>query len=230
MKIDLNKIQNSKCFHLIWCLLGICILWQLGTTMARSALLPKRVQKALEQYKESTEQNTQMQASKTEPKEQPKSMFAPPKKVQMPTCSAVLGDEALINDKWYKVGSTAGDAKIVAINPESVKILWEEKEHILVPFDVKVESAGQGGNGQSPSANKESSATPRPNGRNMRNTENATTGISSDETRQMRERYQNVSPDEQKQMRRQMQERYQNASPEEQEQMRQQIRQSQGRG
>jgi hypothetical protein len=229
MKIDLNKIQSPKCFHLIWCLLGVCILWQLGTTMARSAFLPRRVQKALEHYKESTEKNIQMQASKVERKSEPKSMFAPPKKVQMPTCSAVLGDEALINDKWYKVGSTAGGAKIVAINPESVKILWEEKEHTLVPFNIKVESA-ESRNGQSQSANKEASTTPRPDGRVMRNTENATTGISSDEARQMRERYENASSTEQQQMRQQMQERYENASPEEQEQMRQQMRQSRGRG
>ena len=232
--INLKESQKEKCFRAVWCLLVIWVLWQFGTAMTRSAFLPRRVQKALEYYKESTEKNKQMQASKTERKQEPKSMFAPSKKVQMPKCSAVLGDEALINDKWYKVGSTAGGAKIVAINPESVKILWEEKEQILVPFNIKVESDSQTRNGQSPSAKKEASVSPRPGGRGMRNSENGNLresgAISSDEARQMRERYQNASPEDQEKMRQQMQERYQNASPEEQESMRQQMRRFRGRG
>ncbi len=190
MKIDLNKIQNPKYFYLIWCLLGVCIFWQIGTTMARSVFLPRHVRKALEHYKASTKKNMQIQASMIESKHEQKSMFAPPKKVQMPTCVAVLGNEALINDKWYKVGSTAGGAEIVAINPESVTILWEGKEHILVPFDVKVEFAGQARKDPSPSATKEASVAPRPDGRSIRNTENTATEKSSDKAQQMRERYQ----------------------------------------
>ena len=234
MMINLKKYQKAKCFRAVWCLLVVWILWQFGTAMTRSTFLPKRVQKALEDYKETTEKNKQIQASNTESKEEPKSMFSVSKKAQMPKCSAVLGDEALINDKWYKVGSTAGGAKIVAVNHESVKILWEEKEHILVPFGTKVESANQTKNDQPSSSNKEASDSARPDGRDMRNTDNAKssepTEMSSDEARQIRERYQNASPEEQEKMRQQMQERYQNASPEEQGQMRQQMRQFRGRG
>jgi len=64
-----------------------------------------------------------------------RNMFAEPKaKAKPPTCSAILGSKALINEKWYKVGDEVGGAKIIAIGPKEVTILWEEKEKKLFPF------------------------------------------------------------------------------------------------
>ena len=211
MMIDLKKNQKSNYLRMIWCLLALWIFWQFGTAMIRSAFLPRRVQKTLEHYKESPKKNNQMQSSRTEHAQEPKSMFAQ-QKVEMPKCLAVLGDEALINEQWYKVGSTVGGAKIVAINSKSVKILWEEKEHALVPFDVAVQyavqTAGPKGMSEAPK-----SAAPPGSGAPGRGTfgNDGPRGpgmISSDERRQMYERYQNASPEEQEKMRQQMRERF----------------------
>ena len=64
-----------------------------------------------------------------------RNMFAEPKaKPKPPICIAILGSKALINDKWYKVGDEVEGAKISAIGPKEVTILWEEKEKKLFPF------------------------------------------------------------------------------------------------
>lgn len=68
-----------------------------------------------------------------------RNMFAEPKaKPKPPTCNAILGSKVLINDKWYKVGDEVGGAKIIAIGPKEVTILWEEKEKKLFPFAESV--------------------------------------------------------------------------------------------
>ena len=67
-----------------------------------------------------------------------KNLFAPPppKKHPVSQVSGILGDEVLINDKWYKVGDKIGDAKIVAIEPAQVKIEWESKEKVFAPINA----------------------------------------------------------------------------------------------
>ena len=201
--IDLKTNQKSNYLRMIWCLLAFWIFWQLGTAMIRSAFLPRRVQKTLEHYKESPKKNKQMQSSKTEHAQEPKSMFAP-QKVEMPKCLAVLGDEALINKQWYKVGSTVEGAKIVAINPESVKILWEKREHTLVPFDVKVQYADQKGASEPPKPAAPSACGTPGMGRDRNGGPRGSGMPSPYERRQMYERYQNASPEEQEKIRQQM--------------------------
>jgi hypothetical protein len=63
--INLKKIERQKCFQVIWCLLGIYILWQFGYAMARSASLPGRVRKGLLQYNESTAKDEQTPPSRS---------------------------------------------------------------------------------------------------------------------------------------------------------------------
>ena len=64
-----------------------------------------------------------------------RNMFAEPKaKPKPPACSAILGSKALIGDKWYGVGDEVGGAKITAIGPREITIIWEEKEKKLFPF------------------------------------------------------------------------------------------------
>jgi len=55
-----------------------------------------------------------------------------------------LGDEALINGKWYKIGDMVADAKIVAIEPAQVRIEWEGSEKSFAPIDAS-SPAGPGG-------------------------------------------------------------------------------------
>ena len=65
-------------------------------------------------------------------------MFAPPPPKQHPVKEVwgIFGDEVLIKNKWYKVGDTVGDAKVVAIGPTSVKIEWDGKEKVFAPIDA----------------------------------------------------------------------------------------------
>ncbi|MHC4605197.1 MAG: hypothetical protein ACYS6W_17920, partial [Planctomycetota bacterium] len=67
-----------------------------------------------------------------------KNLFAPPppKKHPVSQVSGILGDEVLINGKWYKVGDKVGDAKIVAIESTQVRIEWQGKEKIFAPISA----------------------------------------------------------------------------------------------
>lgn len=67
-----------------------------------------------------------------------KNLFAPPPPKQQPVKQVwgILGDEVLINDRWYKVGDMVQDAKIVAIAPTAVRIEWDSREITLAPIDA----------------------------------------------------------------------------------------------
>jgi len=66
-----------------------------------------------------------------------KNMFMPPPpKPQPPMVSGILGEKAFINGKWYKVGQTAAQAKILVIDAASVTIDWQGKEKVLTPMSM----------------------------------------------------------------------------------------------
>jgi len=56
----------------------------------------------------------------------------------------IFGNEVLIKDKWYKVGETLGDAKIVAIGPTQATIEWDGKEKTFAPIDAAIPQAPKG--------------------------------------------------------------------------------------
>jgi hypothetical protein len=206
----LIKLKNTDYFRylpLVWGLLGVCILWQFGSAMAGSVFLPGRVRKTLVQYKESAANEEQERSSSNEKPEMPKNPFAPPPKIGNLQCSAVLGNEALFNDRWYKVGDRVQGAEILEIQPAWVKLTWQGKEIISVPFNVPIQGTSKNNepnNGAAPkngeSAARGSAESPSP----------ASSGIelSAEQRRQLYERYQNASPEEREEMRRQMRERY----------------------
>ena len=63
-------------------------------------------------------------------------LFAPPPPKQHPVNEVlgIMGNEALINGNWYKVGDKIGDARIVAIEPSQVRIEWEGSEKVFAPI------------------------------------------------------------------------------------------------
>ena len=67
-----------------------------------------------------------------------RNLFAPPPPKQQPIKQVwgILGDEVLINDRWYKVGDTVQDAKIVAIDCTQISIEWDGREITLAPIDA----------------------------------------------------------------------------------------------
>ncbi|MHC4171661.1 MAG: hypothetical protein ACYTBX_10840 [Planctomycetota bacterium] len=70
-------------------------------------------------------------------------LFAPPPPKQHPVKEVwgILGDEVLIEGRWYKVGDTIGDTKILAIGPTSAKIDWNGAEKVFLPFDATISEA-----------------------------------------------------------------------------------------
>lgn len=48
----------------------------------------------------------------------------------------IFGDEAYINGQWYKVGAKIGDAKILAIDADSVTTEWNGQKTVFHPIDA----------------------------------------------------------------------------------------------
>ena len=62
----------------------------------------------------------------------------PPKQHPVKEVPAIFGDEVLINNKWYKVGDTVQDAKIVAIEPTKVEIEWDGSVKAFLPINATI--------------------------------------------------------------------------------------------
>jgi len=213
--INLKIIGHPKYFLVLWCVLGLWIVWQIGTAATHSVSLPGHAQRALAQHKSSSKDQTSEQ-----PPQQasvPKNPFSPPPQFVSVQCTAILGQEALIEGRWYKIGDTVKGLKIVEIQPASVKIAWQDQEHILIPFNVPVQYSSSSPSSRSSSPpvqnpNNTSSRPPEPTDRrqpNIRGGPPPGAGMPSEEQRrQMRERYLNASPEEQAEMRRQMRDRF----------------------
>ena len=59
-----------------------------------------------------------------------------PKEHPVKAVLGILGDEAYIDGKWYKVGARIRDAKIVAIDAASVTTEWEGEKKVFCPIDA----------------------------------------------------------------------------------------------
>ena len=65
-------------------------------------------------------------------------LFSPPVPPRHPVTSVlgILGNEALIGDRWYKAGDSIADAKVVAVEPTQVRVQWQGRETVFVPMDT----------------------------------------------------------------------------------------------
>lgn len=120
--------------------LGIMILVKVRGFFVASAWAENVVKRAVAQTKpDANDMEEYLAKSKTIAEElKKKNLFVPPQQKKHPVSqvSGILGDEVLINDKWYKVGDKVGGAKIVAIEPTQVKIEWEGKEKVFDPINA----------------------------------------------------------------------------------------------
>jgi hypothetical protein len=162
-------------------------------------------------------------------------LFSPPAPKQNPVkaVAGIIGDEAIINGKLYKVGAKVGDAKIVAINPTSVVIEWDGKEKTFRPIDSKASASSSSRSKRSTtSSSKPGSAGgsaemvvtqgPRPapgRGGGMPGMGGMT-----------RERMMNMSEAERDKFRTQMRERFENMSEAERDKFRAEMRERMGGG
>ena len=56
----------------------------------------------------------------------------------------IFGNEAYIDGRWYKVGSKIRDAKIIAIDANSVTTEWKGKKQVFCPIDADGSSVSGG--------------------------------------------------------------------------------------
>ena len=127
-------------------------------------------------------------------------LFVPVPAKQYPVNEVIgiLGREALIGDKWYKVGDSVGDAKIIAIEPTKVKVVWNGQEKEFSPIG----SSGSGGRGDGggPPGRMSGAGTGSRRGPGQQ-----AAGMSAEDRDKMRERLKNVtSPEERQRLREEM--------------------------
>lgn len=151
-----------------------------------------------------------------------KNLFAPPPPPKSPISQVwgILGDEVLIEGKWYKVGDKVGDAEITGIGAEEVEYTWQGKEMTASPIQ-----AGQShGFAAAPGRGERQGPQSRqmiqgPGGRPERMGEGGRRGgpggffgslteEQRQEMMQMRQRFENASSEERERMRAEMRERF----------------------
>lgn len=138
-------------------------------------------------------------------------LFAPPAPKQCPINEVIgiLGSQALINEQWYKAGDMVADAKILAIEPTKVKVVWNGQEKEFMPIGSTggggPEGPGPGRRGrpQPPGAPMVVAGGPpgpaRPGGQ---------AGLSAEELEKRREQWRNMSPEERDRYREEMRQRF----------------------
>jgi len=146
-----------------------------------------------------------------------KNLFAPPEPKQHPVKQVlgILGNEVVINGKWYKAGDNIKDAKIVAIEPAQVRIEWNGEEKIFAPIDAV----------SAPEPN--APGRPRPDTEQARQPEREPAEVGPMPGRRGFRGFRDISPEERDRLRerfREMRERWENASEEERERMRAEMR------
>jgi hypothetical protein len=186
-----------------------------------SARADSVVRRAIEQNKPDPENVQKQLAGSAAITEELKknNLFAPPLPPQHPVkqVSGIFGDQVLINNKWYNVGDTVGDAKIIAIGPTSVTIMWDGKEKSFLPIQAKATEAQGGPKGRTTSAN-ERKPEPKPGG-GERRPDSVTVRVESEGPRgdrggpgggfmAMRQRFENMSEQERQEFRERMRERF----------------------
>ncbi len=135
----------------------------------------------------------------------------PPRQHPVSEVAGILGDEAWINGQWHKVGDSIGDAKIVAIDPTRVRIVWDGQEKEFSPI---ASSSGEGQPDRSGPARP--GGRPRPEGgpavvvTGSRGGPpgRAPAGLSPEERDKMRQQMQNMSPEERRRARQEMRQRF----------------------
>jgi len=133
-------------------LCGVLILLKVTGFFVAKARAHSVVQRAIEQNKTDSENLQKQLADSTAISDELKknNLFAPPPAKQHPVSevSGIFGDQVLIRDKWYSVGDTIKDARIVAIGATSVTIMWEGKEKTFLPIEAKIVEAKSGSRGR----------------------------------------------------------------------------------
>jgi hypothetical protein len=201
---------------------GILILWKVTSFFVASAMAESVVKRAIKQSETDPNNIEKQLANSAAITDELKknNLFAPPPPKQHPVkeVSGIFGDQVLIQNKWYDVGDSVKDAKIVAIGATSVTVMWNGKEKSFLPIQAKIAEAKSSSKGRTATAKgKEGEAKggnekdrpegitvrvegggPRPGGR----------GGPGEGFMAMRQRFENMSEQEREEFRNRMRERF----------------------
>ncbi len=134
-------------------------------------------------------------------------LFAPGAARQYPVNEVIgiLGHEALIGDKWYRTGDSVGEAKILAIEPTKVRMVWNGQEKEFSPIGATGGPAGRP-NRAAPAGKKPGNGAPAKvvvTG-SRRGPGPQGSGLSAQEKEQRRQRWVNMSAEEKQRLRGEM--------------------------
>jgi cytoskeletal protein RodZ len=130
-------------------------------------------------------------------------LFAPPPVRQHPVSAinGILGREVLIGEKWYKVGDSVGEAKIVAIEPTKVRIAWNGQEKEFSPIGVPGASSGSPSGPAAPSAKPGPGTSASTVITGSRRGPGQLAGLPAQEKDRRRQQWMNTSPEQQQRLR-----------------------------
>ena len=206
-------------------LCGILILLKVTGFFFASARAEKVVMRAVEQNETDPNNVKKQLASSAAISDELKknNLFAPPPAKQHPVSevSGIFGDQVLIQNKWYGVGESVKDAKIVAIGATSVTIMWEGKEKIFLPIEAKIVEAKSSARGRTTADQKKDGESPDEKDKGQEgSSERVTVRVEGGGPPRfggrgpgagfmaMRERFENMSEQERQEFRERMRERF----------------------
>ena len=215
MKLNyLKEKKESVSIVLLWfsAFLGVLILIKVGGFFVASANAKTLVEKAVAQSKpDANDMEKYFAKSKAIADElKKKNLFAPPtpKKHPVSQVLGILGSEALINGKWYKVGDNVGDAKVVAIEPALVRIEWDGREKTFAPMQAAGSSGPGGPRRGGPEMASRTEGGPRAGAEMVVVGPQGPGRFGEEGFRGMRERFENMSEEERQAFRERMRERF----------------------
>ena len=241
MKIDYLKDKKELVSVVLLCvsaILAVSILVKVTGFFTASARAERIVTDAIEQNTEDASDIDKYFAKYKMLADALKknNLFAPPAPKQHPVTEVVgiFGDEVIIRDKLYKVGSKVGDAKIVLIEATKVTIEWDGKKTFFSPINAGGSSQPGRPGGSRPTAR---GGPPSPGGGSAQmvtvQSQGGPSGGPGGGMGPMMGRFQNMSEPERDRFRAEMQERrerYMNMSEAEREKFRNEMRERMGGG
>jgi len=134
-----------------------------------------------------------------------RNLFVPPVPKQHPAANVlgILGDEVLINDKWYRAGDRVGDAEILAIEPTKVRIAWDGQEKEFFPIGAE----GDGSSGRTGRARPGARLGAQGGAPRVAVGSGGRAALSDEERARRREQWQKMNPEERQRAREQMRQR-----------------------
>lgn len=150
----LNAASSAKILLAVAALLGAFVLYQVAEfslAIARAEVAVARATGPVSAEPNNVEaQLAQVKAMAEALKK--KNLFVPPAPKENPIKAVlgILGNEALINNKWYKAGDSVGEAKILAVGPTKIRVSWNGQEKDFAPLG----SEGGGSEGGPPSGRR----------------------------------------------------------------------------